>query len=116
MRIVTAVAIIALLALTACNSPAIPPGNYGTVSGTVTSTSGQPVAGVTVQADYGPSYVTGADGKYSIPTVPISSANSPAHIQVTVVPPGYAVPAARDDVQVIAGQITANINFVLTPI
>jgi len=116
MRIITAVTIAALLVLTACNSPAIPPGNYGTVTGTITSTSGQPVAGVSVQADYGPSAVTGADGKYTIPTVPTSSANSPAHIQVTNVPSGYSLPAPRDDVQVVAGQTTASGNFVLSPI
>ncbi len=118
MRIATvvAVAVAAALALVACNSPAIPPGNYGTITGAVTSTSGQPIAGVVVQADYGPaSAPSGADGKYTIATVPISSANSPAHVEVTLVPSGFAKPAPRDDVQVVAGQITPNINFVLSP-
>ena len=116
MRIVTAVAIIASLALGACNSPAIPPGNYGTVTGTVTSTSGQPIAGVTVRADYAlTSTPTGTDGKYTISNVPISSANAPAYIDIPNPPAGYAAPPARNDVQVIAGQTTPNINFVLSP-
>ena len=38
------------LLLSSCNSPNIPPGNYGTVTGTVTSRNGQPVAGVVVEA------------------------------------------------------------------
>jgi len=116
MRITfAAVVIAAALALQACNSPAIPPGNYGSVAGTVTSTSGQPIAGATVQVDFGPSNVSGPDGKYTVNNVPITSASSPAHVEVTIVPSGYRRPSPRDDVQVVAGQTTQNVNFVLQP-
>lgn len=117
MRIAFAAAALAVtLALQACNSPAIPPGNYGSVAGTVTNTSGQPIAGVIVQVDYAlPSNVTGPDGKYMVNNVPITSSSSPAHVEVTTVPSGYRKPAARDDVQVVAGQTTQNVNFVLQP-
>lgn len=117
MRIAIASAVAAAaLALAACNSPTVPPGNYGTVTGTVTSSSGQPVAGVMVQADYGTSGTSGSDGRYTISTVPISSANSLTTISVVgnSVPKGYGVPAPQN-VQVVAGQTTQNINFVLPP-
>lgn len=116
MRItLAAAALAATLVLAACNSPMIPPGNYGAVAGTITNTSGQPVAGVTVQADFGPSGVSGPDGKFIVNNVPISSSVSPAHIEVSIVPSGYRKPPARDDVQVVAGQTTQNVNFTLQP-
>jgi Carboxypeptidase regulatory-like domain len=115
MRAVISLAFATLaLVLVGCNSPSIPPGNYGTVTGTVTSSNGQPVAGVVVYADSGPSGTSGADGHYSIATVPISSSISPTTISITTVPAGYRVPAAQN-VQVIAGQTTPNVNFVLQP-
>jgi hypothetical protein len=117
MRITIATAAIAAaLALAACNSPTIPPGNYGTIAGTITANSGQPIAGVTVQVDYSlPSNVTGPDGKYIVSSVPITTAGAPAHVEVSSVPNGYRKPPPRDDVQVQAGQITQNVNFVLQP-
>ena len=117
MRTTIAIATLAAaLALGACNTPLIPPGNYGTITGTVTSSSGQPIAGVVVQVDYGPSGTSGADGKYSVSNVPISTPTSPAHVAVTSAPSGYRLPSPRDDVQVQAGQTTANINFVLSKV
>jgi hypothetical protein len=116
MRITfAAAAIAAALALQACNSPTIPPGNYGSVAGTITNTSGQPIAGVTVQVDYGPSNVSGPDGKYIVNTVPVHPVSAPAHVEVTSVPSGYRKPPPRDDVQVVAGQTTPSVNFVLQP-
>lgn len=108
-----AAAIAAALTLQACNSPAIPPGNYGSVAGTITSSSGQPVAGVVVQVDFGPAGTSGPDGKYIVNTVPVSSSGAPAHVEVTSVPTGYRKPAPREDVQVVAGQTTQNVNFTL---
>lgn len=103
------------IVLSACNSPNIPPGNYGSVTGTVTSSRGQPVADVVVEADFGPpSNPTGPDGRYTINNVPISSAESPTTIDVKSVPSGYGKPPAQN-VQVIAGQTTQNVNFVLPP-
>ena len=113
MRLATTVAVVAAaIAAAACNSPAIPPGNYGSVAGTITSSTGQPVAEVTVKADLGTSGVSGADGHYTIPTVPISSALSPTEIEVTGVPAGYGKPPPQN-VQVLAGQTTSGVNFVL---
>ncbi|MBV8164579.1 MAG: hypothetical protein JOZ91_09945 [Candidatus Eremiobacteraeota bacterium] len=116
LLIATVLAVSALVAA-GCNSPNIPPGNYGIVSGLVTSSKGQPVAGVVVQADYGPSSPpTGPDGRYTINTVPISSAASGTTISIlpSSVPSGYGVPPAQN-IQVIAGQTTPNVNFVLSP-
>jgi hypothetical protein len=117
MRIAFAAATVtAMLVLAACNSPAIPPGNYGAVAGTTTSTSGQPLAGVTIMVDFTlPSNVTGPDGKYLVSNVPITSSSSPAHVEVSSAPSGYRKPPARDDVQVVAGQTTQNVNFTLQP-
>jgi hypothetical protein len=117
MRITIAIAAIAAaLALGACNSPSIPPGNYGTIAGTIMSTSGQPIAGVTVLVDYSlPSNITGPDGKYMVGSVPITTAGAPAHVEVRDVPNGFRKPPPRDDVQVQAGQTTQNVNFVLQP-
>ena len=117
MRItIAAAAIAAALALGACNSPSIPPGNYGSIAGTITSTSGQPIAGVTVQVDFVQLMgVSGPDGKYTVSGVPTHTASAPAHVEVTVVPNGYRKPPPRDDVQVQAGQTTQGVNFVLQP-
>jgi hypothetical protein len=116
MRIIfAAAAIAAVFALQACNSPAIPPGNYGSVAGTITNTSGQPLAGATVQVDFGPSGTSGPDGKYIVNTVPVHPPGTPAHVEVATVPTGYRKPPPRDDVQVVAGQTTPNVNFVLQP-
>lgn len=114
-RLTKSLAVLAALTLAACNSSATPQGNYGNVSGAITSTSGQPIAGVTIQADYALNSTSGADGKYTINGVPVSPPSSPAHIAVTNVPRGYGLPPARDDVQVQAGQTTQNVNFVLPP-
>jgi hypothetical protein len=116
IRLLIATAIAAATIVEAgCNSPNIPPGNYGTVTGTVTSSSGQPVAGVVIWADFGPtSPPTGPDGHYTLNNVPISSSQSPTTIAVKSTPTGYGTPAAQN-VQVIAGQTTPNVNFVLPP-
>jgi|SRR5579872_35766 len=59
-------------ALSAC-SPAVPPQqNYATIYGTVyDGTTGQPLSGATVTVDAVLTATTGADGTYSVPTVPI---------------------------------------------
>src|ERR1700680_881507 len=117
MRITfAAAAIAAMVSLQACNSPAIPPGNYGSVAGMITNRAGQPIAGVVVQVDFGPhGDPTGPDGKYIVKTVPVHPAGAPAHVEVTTVPSGYRRPPPRDDVLVVAGQTTPNVNFVLPP-
>lgn len=113
-RLLVAVAMAALVA--ACQNPANPPGNYGTITGKVTTTSGQPVAGVTVTVDNGPYATTGADGAYTITTVPVTDALSPDIVAITSVPSGFAIPPPRNNIQVTAGQTTTGINFTLTPL
>lgn len=112
--IFSAAAIAAALALAACNNPAAPQGNYGTIAGTVTSTSGQPVAGVVILIDYTISVTTGPDGKYTFTSVPLAPATAPARVEVKVVPSGYHIPPPRTDVQVLVNQ-TTTVNFVLSP-
>lgn len=104
-------------ALVACTNPAAPPGNYGSITGKITSASGQPIAGVVVQVDSGPSGTSGADGTYSIQYVPVTDALSPdtVAVEASSVPRGYSVPASQTNIQVKAGQTTSNVNFVLTP-
>lgn len=109
-------AVSVVCALVACTNPAAPPGNYGSISGKVTSTSGQPVAGVVVTVDNGPySQPSGSDGTYSVQYVPVTDPLSPNTVAVTTVPPGYSIPPPRTDVQVSAGSTTQNINFTLPP-
>ena len=108
--------VVAVVLLAGCNSSAVPQGNYGNIAGTITSTSGQPIAGAVVQADYGPySNPTGSDGKYTIPGVPVSPPTAPAHVAVTTVPAGYQAPPPLDNIIVQVGQTTQNVNFVLSP-
>jgi hypothetical protein len=115
MRLTIAAAVIAAaFALSACTNPAAPQGNYGTIAGTITSTAGQPVAGVILVIDYTISVTTGPDGKYSFTSVPLAPPGAPARVEVTTVPSGYQVPPPRTDVQVQVNQTTV-VNFVLSP-
>lgn len=110
------VATLAMLALAACNNPAAPQGNYGNIAGTVTSASGQPLAGVVIQVDaVMRSQPTGPDGKYTVQGVPVTNPGAPALVEVVTVPAGYQRPPARTDVQVQAGQTTSGIDFRLAP-
>jgi hypothetical protein len=107
-------ALAAAALLVACQNPMNPTGNYGSISGRVTTASGQPVAGVTVTVDSGPYATTGADGTYTITTVPVTDALTPDVVAVTSVPSGFAIPPSRNNIQVTAGQTTTGINFVLS--
>jgi hypothetical protein len=113
---ISATALFAAASLWACSNPNAPPGNYGSVAGKVTNSSGQPVAGVIVEADYGPtSAPSAADGSYTINYVPVTDPLSPATVAVKSVPSGYGIPAPQTNVQVQSGQTTQGINFVLPP-
>lgn len=109
-----ALAVSLALMLGACQNPAAPPGNYGSISGKVATASGAPVAAVTVTVDNGPSATTGADGTYTISYVPVTDALSPDIVAVTSVPAGFGIPPPNNNVQVKAGQVTPNINFTLS--
>jgi hypothetical protein len=115
-RTLSLVIIAAVMSLAACQNPnSAPPGDYGTVSGKITSASGQPVAGVVVQVDSGPEGTSGADGNYVVTTVPATDQLSPAIVAVTSVPAGYGIPPPLNNVQVKAGTITPGVNFTLPP-
>ena len=103
----------AALILAACGgNPAAPQGNYGTIVGTVKSSSGQPIAGARATADgVLVSQPTGADGKYVIQTVPIDS--STTSTTVTCHADGYVDPPAQQ-VTVSAGKQN-EVDFTLTP-
>ena len=71
-----AVVIAACTALTGCGNPAGPvgQGNYGTVFGTVTSsTSGKPIEGATIVISVVVTLHTDANGLYRATSVPIDS-------------------------------------------
>lgn len=102
-----------IVSLAACTNPAAPPGNYGSISGKITSTSGQPLAGANVVVDNGPSGTSAADGTYNIAYVPVTDALSPDTVSVTP-PAGYAAPSPRTNVQVAAGKTTTGVDFTLS--
>jgi hypothetical protein len=104
-------AVLAAAALIGCGSPAVPQGNYGTIVGIVKSTSGQPVAGAIVTADSVLTATTGSDGRYTIQTVPVDSANTST--TVTCEANGYASPPAVT-VTISAGK-QAEADFTLAP-
>ncbi len=99
--------------LAACSNPAAMVGNYGTISGRITNTAGQPVANATIVVDSVIQATSGADGSYVVTGVPVTDQLSPATVSVNP-PPGYA-PPPQQTVQVKANQTTANVNFVLSP-
>ena len=111
-RAVAAASVAASLALAACGgNPSAPQGNYGTIVGTVKSTSGQPIAGARATADgVIVSQPTGADGKYMIQTVPIDSSTTTT--TVTCHADGYVDPPAQN-VTVTAGK-QIEVDFTLT--
>lgn len=112
-RLIGAAALASLVLLAGCKgNPSAPQGNYGTIVGTIKSTSGQPITGAIVTADFTiASAPTGADGKYTLQTVPIDSSTTTT--TVTCHASGFADPPAQH-VSVAAGkQIEAD--FTLSP-
>ncbi len=112
-RIVAAVPLVLAMTLVACGgNPSAPQGNYGTIFGTVKSTSGQPIAGAKATADTViSSQPTGPDGKYTIQTVPIDSPTTTT--TVTCHADGYQDPPAQH-VTVTAGK-QIEVDFTLSP-
>jgi type 1 fimbria pilin len=66
-------ALVFLMALAACNSPAVPPQqNYATIYGTVyDGASGQPLSGATVVIDSVLTATSGANGTFTVGNVPL---------------------------------------------
>ncbi|HLW38683.1 MAG TPA: carboxypeptidase-like regulatory domain-containing protein [Candidatus Eremiobacteraceae bacterium] len=110
LSFIAAVAATALL-LAACGNPAGPPGQYGTIKGTITSAAGQPIAGATILIDYTINATSKTDGSYQADLVPSAPASAPA--VVTVSAPGYQS-QTRTDIVVQVGQPTV-VNFTLAP-
>ncbi len=93
----------ACAALAACGQPQTPPAqNYGTISGRAYDmASNLPVAGVTVTVDTIDTAVTGADGTYKIPNIPLGSYRLDASA-----PQGYTVgPLPYANGSITAGQL-----------
>jgi Carboxypeptidase regulatory-like domain len=101
-------ALAASLILFGCGGPATPKGNYGSVSGTVTSDTGTPIAGADVLIDFTIDVKTGADGTYKADTVP---ADPGPNTSVTASAAGYS--PKTQFATVAAGQNTP-VNFQLT--
>jgi Carboxypeptidase regulatory-like domain len=108
--------LVTALGLASCSNPNGPPGNYGSIAGKITSSSGQPIANVIVVVDNvingEPS---GADGTYQVHYVPVTDQLSPATAAIPNPPAGYAPPAPQTNIMVMAGQTTNGVNFTLTP-
>ena len=110
-RIAATAALAAMVILAACGgNPAAPQGNYGTVMGTVKSSTGQPIAGAKITVDSVLSATTGADGKYIIQTVPVDSSTTTT--TVTCHADGYQDPPPQH-VTVTAGK-QFEVDFILT--
>jgi Carboxypeptidase regulatory-like domain len=111
-----AFALATVLSFASCNNPNGPPGNYGSISGKITSSSGQPIANVIVVVD---NVLDGepsaSDGTYQVHYVPVTDPLSLASAAIPNPPAGYAAPAPQTNITVVAGQTTAGVNFTLTP-
>ena len=88
-------AVLAVLALAACNDSALPPGgSYNAVQGVVLdAASGQPIMGATVTIDTVLTTTTDAQGKFSFAKVPVGD------VDVVITAPGYkdySAPARLD--------------------
>ncbi|HXW77643.1 MAG TPA: carboxypeptidase-like regulatory domain-containing protein [Candidatus Eremiobacteraceae bacterium] len=99
------------LLVAGCGNPAAPQGNYGTITGTVKSATGQPISGAIVTADLvDNSQPSDVNGKYTITAVPVDSSSTTT--QVTCSASGYQTPPAQN-VTVSAGK-TIEVDFTLT--
>jgi hypothetical protein len=88
-------AVFAVLALTACNDSALPPGGtYNAIQGVVMdAATNQPVAGATVTIDTVLTATTDAQGKFAFAQVPAGD------VDVVITAPGYkdySAPARLD--------------------
>jgi hypothetical protein len=81
--------------------------NTGTISGTVTNTTGAPIEGATISAN-GYSSITNTTGGYTITNVPVGT------YPVTCTKAGYEV--ASEPTVVVNEDETTHVDFVLTPI
>jgi len=106
-----AAAVVAAVFLSACSNPAGPAGQYGSIKGTITSTSGQPIAGARITVDLTLTATSNADGTYQVNNVPQATTTVPAIVEVTA--NGFQ-PQRRTDVIVQVGQPTV-VNFTLAP-
>jgi hypothetical protein len=85
------------------------PPQSGTVSGTVTRSTGGAVAGATVTVAPGGSATTNASGQYAVGSVPIGSGT----VSVSNLPGGCQVPAAKPYTVASGGQMVT-VDFIVT--
>jgi PKD repeat protein len=84
-------------------------GGTGTVAGTVTRSSGGPIAGATVTVAPGGSATTNGSGQYSVASVAVGSGT----VTVSNLPAGCTAPAAKN-YSIAAANQTAVVDFVVT--
>ena len=107
-----AFALAAALVVAGCNNnPAAPKGNYGTITGVVKSSSGQPVAKATVTADFVITAHTDASGKYTLQQVPVDSTTTTTTVSCSA--SGYQNPPDQH-VTVSSGK-QYEVDFTLSP-
>jgi|SRR5215472_2594186 len=105
-------ALVVSLALAGCGgNPAAPQGNYGTIMGVVKSSSGQPIVGAAVTADFVVTTHTDANGKYTLQQVPIDSSTTTTDVSCSAT--GYQNPPDQH-VSVSAGK-QYEVDFTLSP-
>ncbi len=97
--------------LAACGGPQVPPSqNYPTIRGRAyDSATNQPVAGVGVTVSTILTAITGSDGTYRIPNVPIGS-----YTLIVSAPQGYTAPPQPTYNGSVASGETAVIDIPLT--
>jgi hypothetical protein len=103
---------VAAMVIAGCNNPGALQGNYGTIFGKVTSTSGQPIANATVVIDGVINTPTLADGTYSYSNVPLTDPLSPATVSAQA--SGYQTSSVRSAQCQTAGCKT-EVDFTLSP-
>jgi len=103
-------ALMAALAVFGCGSQAVPKGDYGTVSGHVKSSSGQPISGATVTIDSVLTATTASDGSYSVGTVPADSADTNTMVQAAA--HGFTCPTQSTKV---TSQASSTVDFICSP-
>ena len=93
-RFRSALAVLALLVVAACNSDALPPASgFTSVQGTVVDGSNKPVAGAVVTVDTVLTATTDASGKFSIDKVPSGI------VDCTVQASGYQVVVSSANIE-----------------
>jgi PKD repeat protein len=87
--------------------------NVGTISGQVTDEDGTPIPDVFVGTEFGGAAVTGADGRYTISSVPVNGDGTPRDWQVTFIPPLASGFSSATRTATVSTGVTATVDAVL---